>query len=661
MESTNKQVELILLGDIRLTVEGSEISLPKSRKARALLAYLALSKHSVSRSWLSEFLFHNTSDPKGNLRWCISRLEACYSRLENGNLISRENDALSLTIQSESVDIIKLQQLSQNGPFQEAEYDFLEHAASNTFLSGLELNNAPSYDAWRATTQSNISPYIEKALESASGANTDNQLSEKYARLFINYAPHRERAWIHLITAAQRLGKDHEAKCLLETAHQQLRSNGVIPTKLAFQVAPRSNAEKQATTIKESTLAINSLQQTLSLEISKENPCTASATIESDIRASVSRYNTFELIAPHSNGAHKQNSDLALKFTLLDFERTKKLELQLIDNNFGVSVYTNQLELPSNRNCSKAVQSWISECLEVDVPMALYVSAKRKNKLQLTATDHYHLALANIHSPVGYSATRVSNLLEQALTKDPHSGPALCALSWVRSMQAEFNASVSSREDSAAMARRAIEFSYNDASIVAWAGINIACLELNAPLGLTLAKRALKLNPYSPMAILASSLTSHYCCDYVSSLKYLKRLDKSNIEPLRFLVDTCYSLNYYQLQMHDKAIAYGKSAADRNPNYGLALRILAASQARAEKYEDAQTTMARLLDLNSALTLEHIEKYSQYTKASATQRLCQDLYQAGLPLERAPNELPILAKGAALLSQANSLDKINPL
>src|ERR1700759_4273303 len=47
---------------------------PPSRKVRGLLAYLALTPHAVPRSQLCELLWEVPNDPRGELRWCLSKI-----------------------------------------------------------------------------------------------------------------------------------------------------------------------------------------------------------------------------------------------------------------------------------------------------------------------------------------------------------------------------------------------------------------------------------------------------------------------------------------------------------------------------------------------------------------------------------------------------------
>ncbi|MEE4209455.1 MAG: alpha/beta fold hydrolase [Parvularcula sp.] len=60
--------------DIAVTRDGERVEMPKSRKARALLAYLVLTDKPVHRGRLSEMFWDQASDPRGGLRWALTRL-----------------------------------------------------------------------------------------------------------------------------------------------------------------------------------------------------------------------------------------------------------------------------------------------------------------------------------------------------------------------------------------------------------------------------------------------------------------------------------------------------------------------------------------------------------------------------------------------------------
>src|SRR5690606_6302637 len=65
-----------LLGPLSIERGGASRALPASRKVRALLAYLALAPHAPTRSQLCELLWDVPNDPRGELRWCLSKIRA---------------------------------------------------------------------------------------------------------------------------------------------------------------------------------------------------------------------------------------------------------------------------------------------------------------------------------------------------------------------------------------------------------------------------------------------------------------------------------------------------------------------------------------------------------------------------------------------------------
>src|SRR5688500_16919153 len=65
---------LKFLGDLTIARGGQALELPPSRKTRALLAYLALTGRSFRREHLCELLWEIPDDPRGSLRWSLSKL-----------------------------------------------------------------------------------------------------------------------------------------------------------------------------------------------------------------------------------------------------------------------------------------------------------------------------------------------------------------------------------------------------------------------------------------------------------------------------------------------------------------------------------------------------------------------------------------------------------
>src|SRR5580700_8249193 len=73
---TAASLRIQLLGPFSVRRDGAPVPLPRSRKVRALLAFLALGGASYSRSRLCALLWDVPNDPRGELRWCLSKLRA---------------------------------------------------------------------------------------------------------------------------------------------------------------------------------------------------------------------------------------------------------------------------------------------------------------------------------------------------------------------------------------------------------------------------------------------------------------------------------------------------------------------------------------------------------------------------------------------------------
>ncbi|MCB1671686.1 MAG: hypothetical protein R3F41_06360 [Gammaproteobacteria bacterium] len=69
-------LEISVTGELQLRVSGQPAALPRSRKTRALLAYLALEGRAVPRTELCELLWEHSEDPRAALRWRLSRLRS---------------------------------------------------------------------------------------------------------------------------------------------------------------------------------------------------------------------------------------------------------------------------------------------------------------------------------------------------------------------------------------------------------------------------------------------------------------------------------------------------------------------------------------------------------------------------------------------------------
>ena len=68
------RLQISVLGELRVAFEGRELPLPPSKKTRALLAYLAVAGRPQRRERLCELFWEIPDDPRGALRWSLSKI-----------------------------------------------------------------------------------------------------------------------------------------------------------------------------------------------------------------------------------------------------------------------------------------------------------------------------------------------------------------------------------------------------------------------------------------------------------------------------------------------------------------------------------------------------------------------------------------------------------
>ncbi|RUX24409.1 hypothetical protein EOA23_22165 [Mesorhizobium sp. M2A.F.Ca.ET.042.01.1.1] len=74
MNGPQHRLELRVLGDFQVTRDGGRLSGWPSRKTRALLAYLAVTARQHQRERLCEIFWDIPDDPRGALRWSLSKI-----------------------------------------------------------------------------------------------------------------------------------------------------------------------------------------------------------------------------------------------------------------------------------------------------------------------------------------------------------------------------------------------------------------------------------------------------------------------------------------------------------------------------------------------------------------------------------------------------------
>src|SRR5262249_12768365 len=111
-EAGRPALQLRLLGPLTINRDGVPQELPASRKARALIAYLSLAPRPVARSQLCELLWDVPNDPRGELRWCLSKLRAILDE-PGRRRVDAGGDGIRLDLGDCFVDALEIARVSE--------------------------------------------------------------------------------------------------------------------------------------------------------------------------------------------------------------------------------------------------------------------------------------------------------------------------------------------------------------------------------------------------------------------------------------------------------------------------------------------------------------------------------------------------------------------
>ncbi len=123
--------------------------LPKSRKTRGLLAYLALADHRVRRDELCELLWDSPDDPRAALRWSLSKLRPLLN-VDGQTALLSDRDSVALDHALVSVDVREIRTLLAAAPERIGDSDLLdmEIRFAGTSLGGLDKAGTRRFQLW---------------------------------------------------------------------------------------------------------------------------------------------------------------------------------------------------------------------------------------------------------------------------------------------------------------------------------------------------------------------------------------------------------------------------------------------------------------------------------------------------------------------------------
>lgn len=210
----NSLLRMSLLGELAVHSDSDEIKLPASRKARALLAYLAATGRPIRRERLCELFWDLPDDPRASLRWALSKIRKIVDR-DGIRRIIADRERVTLALDDLHVELRHIWfRLNDDPPLIPArELRDMAELFELSFLEGLETAGTEIFQQWIISERENVHLMQLNVLRRlALHPELSQEEKVKWARRWQEETPVEEEAARSLIRALAMSGRLEEAR-----------------------------------------------------------------------------------------------------------------------------------------------------------------------------------------------------------------------------------------------------------------------------------------------------------------------------------------------------------------------------------------------------------------------------------------------------------------
>jgi len=238
------KLELKFLGDFEVLRGGKPQPLPPSRKTRALLAFLCLNPRRFRREYLCELLWEIPDDPRGALRWSLSKLRQLVDDKDHQRLVA-DRTFVEMDVSGVGIDALAIRSLADRN-LGDVSLEDLECGAEHfrgELLEGLDLPNYYDFHAWCVAEREQIVRAQSGLLgELVNRLAAEPERALPHARALAGLSPYDEESRAALVRLLLTLGYRDEAEQQYQMGLRMLKEIGVVPQgvlQAACRQAPR--------------------------------------------------------------------------------------------------------------------------------------------------------------------------------------------------------------------------------------------------------------------------------------------------------------------------------------------------------------------------------------------------------------------------------------
>ncbi len=216
-----------LLGHIEIVRDGAVLTLPPSRKTRALLAYLIASGRQHRRERLCSLFWEIPDDPRGALRWSLSRVRSLVNEPGSERIVA-DREAVGFRPIGADIDLVRLRERAKD--ITSLSTDELVEMAGwfrGEFLEGVDLPDLYDFQAWCLAEREDVRRLQSRLLTAiAERLDAVSERALPHVRQLVQIDPYNAAARSTLLRHLIALGRKSEAEQHFEAGVRILKEVG---------------------------------------------------------------------------------------------------------------------------------------------------------------------------------------------------------------------------------------------------------------------------------------------------------------------------------------------------------------------------------------------------------------------------------------------------
>jgi DNA-binding SARP family transcriptional activator/TolB-like protein/Tfp pilus assembly protein PilF len=639
-------LQLRLLGPASVIRDDVPLRLPRSRKVLALLAYLTLEGTAQSRTRLCDLFWDGPSDPKAELRWCLSKLRSLVDQEDGPRVVTTPEGLVELNLSEVTVDVYQVEALLKLGMAAAATGTLSQALAvcRGELLEGVEVDGSPELAAWLAARRQRYRA-ARVAIASELAVRPSDSSDEAWRRLhgWLEVAPFELRAHQALLEALLKAGRLREAEDHVAAAIRSLEQEGLdwLTLRSFWHEARQRTVSAPA----EPT-------RTLSVSAPAPPPSATPAESRSRLRASVAIMPFVDGTAqpgPFSELAHGLTDDIITRLAKLRalFVIARGTSYALADRGIGAEeagrilgveyvasgrvrrraerisviveladtrdariVWTDELVCNGDAtfDALDAIVNRVVACIAEEIETAESHRAMLRPPCSLDAWEQYHRGLWHMYKFTGQDNQDAERLFRAALALDPTFARAHSGLSFTH-FQNVFLDLAPDRERQIQLAFETAEQSLSNEDrdpAAHWAMGRALWLRGANEEAVCELERSIELSPNFALG--------HYTLGFVEAQSGDPRLaiaatntsrELSPFDPLQFGMLASRALAHMRLGELDEAAEWALKAIGRPNAHAHILAIAASSLSLVKRYSQARKLVLQIRERIPAYSIEH--------------------------------------------------------